>query len=113
MTVVDDRPVVSAGPLQPGCPVWCVSNHADPLMDSIHVSRTAEFAPPSDMEADGEFLAAELFSDSDLSTPRTYLSLNHGGNSVLLDAAGVDQTVHDLLEFVVRLKALRAQMGAA
>ena len=109
MTVLDERPVVSAGPLQPGCPVWCVTDHRDPLMDGIHISRSATFAPPSDMDVDGEFLAAELWRGGAID--RTFLNLNHGGNGVLLDATQVDRTIDDLLEFAVRLKALRGQMG--
>ncbi len=116
---IPETPVATASrgvfdvPLAPGCPVWCVSDHRDPLMAGIHVSRTAVFAPPSDLEVDGEFLTAELTRCDDLANPRDELSLNHAGNGVLLDAAAVDETIHGLLEFVVRLKALRAQMDAS
>ena len=110
MTVIDARPAVFAGPLQRGCPVWCVTNHRERFMEGIHLSRAAAFSPPSDLEADDEFLAAELTLCDELVNPRVELSLNHAGNGVLLNAEQVDQTITDLLEFVVRLKALRAQM---
>lgn len=99
-------------PLLPGCPVWCVTDHRERFMEGIHLSRTASFNPPSDLAADSDFLAAELTLCDELTDPRVELSLSHAGNGVLLDAEQVDQTIHDLLEFVVRLKALRAQMGA-
>jgi hypothetical protein len=113
VTVLDERPVVAASPLRRGCSVsWCVSNHDDPYMVNIHVSRTAVFTPPSDMEPEGEFLAAELWQDSSSATSTTWINLNHDGNGILLDAGESDKAIRGLLEFVAQFMALRAQMDA-
>lgn len=111
MTATTVLPAPAAAPAS--CPRWCVADHADPHDDGAHVSRAAAFTAPSDMEADGEFLAAELFRDDSQLLPRTALSLNHAGNGVLLDVAGVDQAIEDLVGFVFDLLRLRGEMTGA
>lgn len=112
----ESRPVrggVFALPLTPTCPVWCVSDHTDPLMDGCHVSRSIKLVPPPGIDVpDNEMLYAELFVSDDFPKSGVELSLNHAGSGELLDAAAVDRYIGEMLTFVGRLRALRAQMGA-
>ena len=124
MTVLDERPVVSA-PLPPAtgshptpCPAWCL-HRSKPMAHTCGLGMTSHFSTQTLLLApqdgpDGKpapMMRAELYRgdvDGEIAEPKLYVL---GETDLEMSAFEADVYIARLEAFTTQLRFLRAQMG--